>query len=218
MAELINKDGLTEAEFLSRYDAGKYERPSVTVDMLIFRVDAEEVKVLLVRRGDHPCIGQLALPGGFVNMDESLEDAARRELMEETNLSDVYLEQLYTFGDLGRDPRTRTISTAYLAVLNGDIPEVRAGDDAAEAKWFSIVAKRGYAYENRGQAASVENVVLQLQYGQLSLQAELEVKNSLIGKLPRTERRIISSGGIAFDHAKIILHGLDRIQELGIIR
>ena len=115
---LKNKQGLTEEQFLARYDAGKYERPSVTVDMLIFTVTDEEnqnyrklpekvLRLLLIKRGDHPYIGQWALPGGFVEMDESLDEAALRELQEETNIKNIYMEQLYTWGDIGRDPRTR---------------------------------------------------------------------------------------------------------------
>jgi len=100
--------------------------------------DQPEVRVLLVRRRYCPYEGCWAIPGGFVHMDESLDDAARRELEEETGLRDVYLEQLYTFGAPARDPRTRVISVAYYALLPGDVEEPRGSDDAGEARWFAV--------------------------------------------------------------------------------
>lgn len=122
--KMINRQGLTEEQFLTTYDASKYERPSVTVDMLILTVTEEEkknyrklpekvLKLLMIKRGDHPYMGQWALPGGFVQMNESLDEAAGRELKEETNIDDIYMEQLYTWGDVARDPRTRVISASY---------------------------------------------------------------------------------------------------------
>ena len=118
--ELKNEDGLTEKEFLAQYRPGNYERPSVTVDMLILqsiRRRRKRSRTLLIRRRNHPCIGQWAIPGGFVNMDESLEEAAARELEEETGITGICLEQLYTWGNVKRDPRTRIISVSYMAVV-----------------------------------------------------------------------------------------------------
>lgn len=136
--ERVNKDGLTEREFLEQYQPGDYERPSVTVDMLIFSVNEarDTLKVLLVKRKDHPYIDCWAIPGGFMNMDESAGEAARRELEEETGLTDVYMEQLYTFTNPGRDPRMRIISIAYMALIAET--DVTAGDDALDAAWFDI--------------------------------------------------------------------------------
>src|SRR5690349_11201706 len=96
----------------------EYPRPALTVDCVVFGLDEGELKVLLIQRELPPFQGDWALPGGFVRMDESLEEAARRELREETGLSDVYLEQLYTFGDINRDPRGRVVSVAYYALVN----------------------------------------------------------------------------------------------------
>jgi len=120
------------------YDASQYERPSVTVDVVIFTLRENRLHVLLVQRKNWPYAGQWAIPGGFVEMDESLEEAARRELAEETGLDDpdVYLEQLYTFGDPDRDPRTRVITVAYFALVGADLLQVQAGSDAAAADWF----------------------------------------------------------------------------------
>jgi 8-oxo-dGTP diphosphatase len=116
----------------------EHPRPAVTVDCVVFGLDQDDLKVMLIRRGEKPFRGRWALPGGFVRMHESLEDAARRELEEETGLKDVYLEQLYTFGDPKRDPRGRTVSVAYYALVQLEGRKVRATTDAADAAWFSI--------------------------------------------------------------------------------
>ena len=126
---------MSEAE---RYDITKYEQPSVTVDVVIFSVKEGELKVLLIKRKNWPFEGMWAIPGGFVDMDESLEDAAARELYEETGIEGVYLEQFYTFGQPDRDPRTRVISVAYLALVDASQLQPRAADDAADAGWFSV--------------------------------------------------------------------------------
>lgn len=150
---------MPEQRSAARYDASAYERPSVTVDVVVFAmvgcldaadeengaghtasVDRPELRVLLVRRRHWPFQGCWAIPGGFVGIDESLDAAARRELEEETELRDVYMEQLYTFGAPQRDPRTRVISVAYYALLPGEAQEARAADDAAEAQWFPVHA------------------------------------------------------------------------------
>lgn len=106
-----------EAEFLSAYNPGQYERPSVTVDLILMSVVAGAPAALLVRREEHPYVGTWALPGGFVGINESLDAAARRLLASKARMDDAYVEQLYTFGAVDRDPRTRIISIAYFALL-----------------------------------------------------------------------------------------------------
>jgi 8-oxo-dGTP diphosphatase len=110
----------------------------VTVDVVIFGVMKGELKVLLIKRKNWPFEGMWAIPGGFVDMDEPLEDAAARELYEETGVEGVHLEQFYTFGQPDRDPRTRVISVAYLALLDAGQLQPRAADDAADVGWFSV--------------------------------------------------------------------------------
>src|SRR5712691_9010622 len=120
------------------YDASRYERPSVTVDVVMMSLRQRDLQVLLVKRRSWPYEDMWAIPGGFVNIDETLEAAAKRELQEETGLQDVYLEQLYTFGDPGRDPRTRVITVVYFALLDSERLQVKAASDAADVEWFSV--------------------------------------------------------------------------------
>jgi 8-oxo-dGTP diphosphatase len=127
----------------------KYPRPAVSVDLVIFTVASDELKVLLIRRGSPPFADMWALPGGFVRIDESVDDAARRELLEETGVRDIYLEQLYTFGDLHRDPRTRVITVAYFALIRGSDHNLRATTDAREAAWQNAFSPPPLAFDHR---------------------------------------------------------------------
>jgi 8-oxo-dGTP diphosphatase len=115
-----------------------YAKPSVTVDMVVFSVIENKLKVLLVKRDLAPFKGKWAIPGGFVRVDENLENAAKRELEEETGVKDVYLEQLYTFGDVHRDPRGRVITVTYIALINSENIKLKAATDTSEAQWFNV--------------------------------------------------------------------------------
>lgn len=140
--QMMKEIEMTEEEFLAQYDSSQYEKPSVSVDILIFNRQGKGWEVLLVKRKNHPFQGKWALPGGFINMDENLEDTAYRELMEETGLDGrrekVPLKQLGAYGDVGRDPRGRTITIAYMAILEKAGLTVKGADDAADARWFPI--------------------------------------------------------------------------------
>ncbi len=131
------------------YDPNKYDRPSVTVDLVIFTLLKGALHVLLVRRRRPPFAGVWALPGGFVRISESLEEAARRELREESGVQDVYLEQLYTFGHPQRDPRMRVITVAYFALVRADKQRLRATTDAADVGWFPAYAPPPLAFDHR---------------------------------------------------------------------
>lgn len=116
----------------------EYPHPAVTVDCVVFAIAHDELKVMLIERGETPFKSSWALPGGFVRIDESIEEAARRELEEETDLKNIFLEQLYTYGCVDRDPRERVISVAHYALVNLDEHPAHAGTDAVQAAWFSI--------------------------------------------------------------------------------
>jgi 8-oxo-dGTP diphosphatase len=141
-AAVAGHDGPNPApDAAQAYDPARYPRPSVTVDLVILTIQNADLRALLVQRGQWPFEGSWALPGGFVHIDESLHDTARRELAEETGLAgeDIYLEQLYTFGDPQRDPRTRVITVAYFALVPADVSRrLQPGSDAAAVRWFSV--------------------------------------------------------------------------------
>ena len=121
---------------------GKYvydwPRAMVTTDAVVFTYSGNSAKVLLINRGKEPYKGQWALPGGFVEIDEELEDAVVRELAEETGLTGIRLEQMHTFGTIGRDPRGRQITIVFMGIVTEEQTGIKAGDDAAQAQWFDI--------------------------------------------------------------------------------
>lgn len=127
----------------------EYPRPAVSVDCVTFGLDEDSLKILLIQRKHDPFAGQWALPGGFVDMDEDLETAARRELEEETHLRLSYLEQLYTFGAPGRDPRGRTISVAYFALVKLIDHQLQADSDAREVRWFPAKRLPKLAFDHK---------------------------------------------------------------------
>lgn len=128
----------------------EYPRPALTVDCVVFGFDAHDadLQVMLIRRSLEPFKGDWALPGGFVHVDETLDDAALRELREETGITDLYLEQLYTFGALERDPRERVVSVAYYALVNMVDHAVHAATDADDAAWFPLDALPALAFDH----------------------------------------------------------------------
>ena len=115
-----------------------HPRAALTVDAVVFGLDDADLKVLLIQRGQEPFIGRWALPGGFVHVDETLDQAVRRELQEETGLTKVFLEQLYTIGGLDRDPRERVVTVAYYALVRMSDHRVQAATDASNAAWFAL--------------------------------------------------------------------------------
>ena len=149
----------------------EYPHPSVTTDIVIFTVQDAKLEVLLIRRGLEPFKGQWALPGGFLDMDENLNQCARRELKEETGIQNVYLEQLYTFGDVGRDPRERVISIAYYALMPTSGQTIVAGDDAAEVQWFKIDNLPRLAFDHQKIIAMAqERLAAKMEYSTIGLQ------------------------------------------------
>lgn len=137
--ELRDKNGLTEQEFLAAYNADIYPKPSLTADVAVFSRSGDTLRLLLIRRGGHPCLGLLALPGGFANKNEPLEQTAARELLEETGVSGVPLQLVGVFSKPGRDPRGWTVSAAYATLIDAAQITVQAGDDAADAQWYDVI-------------------------------------------------------------------------------
>jgi len=223
--ELRDRNGMTENEFLAQYRAGDYERPSVATDMVIFTVtDTEEnnyrklpekeLRLLLIQRGGHPYLGKWALPGGFVRSTETTEQAARRELQEETGVDNVYLEQLYTFSEPGRDPRTWVMSCSYMALIDSSKVQVEAGDDADRAAWFQVTYRllRESKELLENGYIKTQQYELKLTCGDESLIAVVERTRTSTDTYYGTEYSIVSNVGLAFDHAKIIACAIERLR------
>lgn len=227
-----DRNGLTEEEFLKDYNPGNYARPSVAADMAIFTITEERednyrklseknLSILLIQRGGHPYLGCWALPGGFVRPDETTETAARRELKEETGLDQVYMEQLYTVSDPGRDPRTWVMSCSYMALIDSSQISLRAGDDADNAKWFRISyclteEHRDYkTLEHTGEIQSAEHTQLyelKLWADGITLSSRIRKKITKTKNAETIEYRITDNRGLAFDHARIIAYALERLR------
>lgn len=222
-----NAAGESLEEFLEHYDPYKYRTPSCTTDAVIFLApehltkELKGMRVLLVKRSNHPSIGFWALPGGFIEMRENLDDTARRELLEETSVDGLVMEQIGTYGDYDRDPRTRVITTAYMAVLQGEERQVRAGDDAADAVWCDLEVEEipvqtgggqtdGDANETkRGDGGFVTEFTLHVTNPERGLDTSALVEYRRRGTLVREESFSVKEAGmIAVDHAAIIVQAL----------
>ena len=192
MSERRDPKGRTLAEFLREYDVTKYDRPSVTVDNVIFARVEGRLAVLLIKRGGHPFIGDWALPGGFLEMDEDLEEGAARELYEETGVSGVVPVQLGAYGRPDRDPRGRVITVAFVSELpEGAAP--KAGDDAKEADLFFIGVGPGV-------------IRLTRKGGGEELAVPYEFKN---------DRAVfIRADGVAADHGQILADALRKLGKI----
>ena len=194
MNKALDKNGKTEEQFLREYDVTKYFRPSVTVDSLIYSPAPHGGKILLIKRGGHPYIGHWAFPGGFVDANEPCAVAAKRELMEETGLTDIPCRQLVTVSTPDRDPRWRNITVVYCARVDGELNAV-GGDDASDAKWF------GYEIGYEGNIATVT-----FDNGKEKFSSRLEVARDAFGRIDIDNTKIIERGKMGFDHAKIVLY------------
>jgi len=135
----------------------EYPRAALTVDIVVFALDEDDLKVMLIQRDTDPFAGQWALPGGFVRVDETLDEAARRELQEETGLCDIFLEQLYTFGGVDRDPRERVVTVSYFALVNLQGHNVKASTDARNAAWFAVNDLPDLAFDHENILATAHD-------------------------------------------------------------
>jgi len=126
-----------------------YKNPALTVDIAVFSIIDKELRILLIKRKDPPFQDKWAIPGGFVEYDEELITAAKRELEEETGIKNVLPEQVHTFGKVGRDPRGRTVSVVYFAFIDPSAVKIKAGSDAKEACWFNVKNLPELAFDHR---------------------------------------------------------------------
>ena len=223
--EIRDKNGLTEKEFLEQYQPSDYERPSVATDMVIFtardckednyrKLPEKKLQILLIKRGGHPYMNKWALPGGFVEPDETTEQAAKRELLEETGVDNIYLEQLYTFSEPKRDPRMWVMSCSYMALVDSEKISVSAGDDAKSAEWFNVSLKKEKTEVNEKSDGfvSVTDYVLELEKEDEVLSAKIRLTKTRTGSGLDSNYDIIENNGLAFDHAKIIAFAVLRLR------
>ena len=213
-----NETGQTLQEFLQDYDPYKYKTPSCTTDAVVFSYDKREknglsgLKVLLIKRKNHPSIGFWALPGGFVNLRENLEDTARRELEEETGVQGIIMEQIGAWGDYDRDPRARVITTAYMALIEAAKVKVQAGDDAADALWFDVCYEKKNQRKKDGWQVSEYELCLKNEENGIQIAPLVEKRER--GDLIRESRyTVIWRDTLAADHGTILLEALLKLEE-----
>ena len=198
----------SEEEFLKAYNPNEYKKLSMTTDILLFSVsnvsqvnyrktDEKAMSVLLVKRETYPFKDKWCVPGGFLNIDEELENCPKRILKEETNLQDIYLEQLYTFGEVDRDPRMRIVSTAYMALIDKNNLKDTLSQNA---KWFNL----DYVEKN-----NLVTLTLSIPDKEIIIKAKRVLIDSTSGQY---KYEILENNDIAFDHAKVILTGLERLR------
>jgi len=199
MSITINKKGQTLEEFLAEYKTLGYPSVAVTVDDVVLAINNERLAVLMIKRANFPYIYDWALPGGFVEDHESCEQAAARELAEETGLQDIELEQLYTVSTPNRDPRVRCVSNVFVGFCPKALPVI-ASDDAEDAAWFTLdFAAKDDMYE------------LVLQSEKETLNAVMRINRCKNGKIDINASEILSQNGIGFDHAKLILYAIETL-------
>lgn len=208
--EKRDKNGMSEAEFLASYNADKYPKPSLTADMVLIALSDKGKELLLIERGGHPFLGCRALPGGFANSGEEIEKTAARELYEETSIENICFEPIGLFTKPGRDPRGWVVSETFVAVADKSDLNATAGDDAAGADWFLLdIAREG----NCGVLTLSSEKEKIFEKEKISVVFEVSERDSLFGK--RRDFIVKDDGGLAFDHALVILKALDM---LGMIR
>lgn len=217
-----------EQVFLKNYNIAAYERPSVAADIAIFsilndnmdenirKLQKKSLKILLIKRSSHPFMDCWALPGGFCKPDEDVIDTAKRELLEETNVDNAYLQLVGVFGEKNRDPRGWIISNTFMALMDGDLCKLKAGSDAWEAKWFRIEVNQKKLQKD----VKEEEVTLETEYEltlvneeeNLNIKAKLR-EHRIFRKFHETVNcEILDSDNLAFDHAKIILSCLQSLR------
>ena len=199
----------SEEEFLKNYNPDEYQKLSLTADILVFSVSSEEsdnyrktdnkkMSILLVKRDEYPFKDKWSLPGGFVKIDEELDEAPRRILNKKTNMEDIYLEQLYTFGKVDRDPRMRIISTSYMALVDKNKLK---NNLAADVSWFDIILCE--------EKNDVVDIILDNGNTTIKFSVEKKIKENTTDIY---EYKIIRNDMLAFDHPSVILYGMERLK------
>jgi len=198
----------TEEEFLKAYDPNQYDRLSLTTDILVLSISNEEtnnyrkstkkhMSLLLIKRDDYPFKDKWCIPGGFLDVKEDLDECPKRILERETGLKDIFLEQLYTFGEVNRDPRMRIVSTTYMSLIDKDRLDYKLKENAS---WFNI----SYTEKNNIVTVTLDNDIDTI---------EFKIKKVLKEKTTdRYKFECIENDKLAFDHPLVILAGIERLK------
>lgn len=215
---------MTEEEFLKNYDSNQFFKLSVTVDSIIFTIrDVEtdnyrklpekKLQVLLVKRAEHPYMGKWSLPGTFVRKEERFEEAVQRSLKAKTNMQDIYLEQLYSWGDPNRDPRTRIISTSYMGLVDSEKVCIKSGGSTQDANWFTVTLKslKEKMTENKHGYKKEEEIEILLESKTETVKNKVKVVKELVDGNQIIYTQILESE-LAFDHAKMLIYAIERLK------
>jgi 8-oxo-dGTP diphosphatase len=215
-----------EKKFLVQYRIEDYERPSVTVDVALFaicttnsgdyrKLPRKNLSILLIRRDGHPFKDSWALPGGFVHQDETVEQAAYRELSEESGIGNVSLSQLEVFSEPGRDPSGWIISCAFMALASAELFTLQPSTDASDSKWFDVNLREisKDTEDADGYKRTTSLYELSLTCDEVHISALLEKRANFSNNRRQIEYKIIKSEGLAFDHAKIIAVALTILRD-----
>lgn len=217
---------ISEKEFLRQYDINQFDRPSLTVDILIFTILEEKTKnyrkqaskslnILLIKRNEHPYKNKWALPGGFVRIDEDLDTTAYRELKEETNVSNVYLQQLKTYGNINRDPRGRIVSTAYMSLIDAKSANLKASTDAADTKWFKVTSQllNHKTLTKDHHIIEVKNQEITLVSDDITLKFVIKTEQETVDHHKTIKQTIVQNDDLAFDHPIMIQEGIKQLRD-----
>lgn len=217
----VNQKGEDLKTFLEKYDPTRYQNPCNTVDTLVFTYQEKDgvktvSQLLLIKRGNHPSIGWWALPGGFVEFREDIGEAALRELKEETGIDRIETEQLKSYGAYDRDPRTRIITTAYVALVPEGSLKAQAGDDASASDWFDISDEQlNQRKDEEGICHEQHKMILTNASGTVRTETLVEITWRADAVLKNKTYKVESTNLLAADHGAIILEGyhyiLDRL-------
>lgn len=229
--KLKDKKGLTEEAFLAAYDVNAFEHPSVTVDMLLLtigekeaddirKLPEKELRVLLVKRAEHPYLGCWAVPGGFIGMKEGLREAVQRKIKDETGVADIYFEQLYTLGEdqeeVMRDPRTRVISVAYMALVDQTKIRPKAHDTTEDVKWFTVKKTFNRVEKEDASYSEIYTLSLESEDGKDKMDYEVTESHSTQSIYPirkvSYKAQEKNKGHLGFDHYKLIDKAIERLK------
>ena len=188
----------------------KKDRFYITADSVVFAIINKQLKILLIKRGHEPFKGKYALPGGFVNLDEDLERCARRELVEETGVKDIFLKKLHAFGDVDRDPRARVVTVPFYALLDGEKISIHAGSDVELANWFSVYDLPELAFDHK---KIIDDALYHLRY-------EIKNTNIAVQLMPEefTLSELQNAYEIIFDERQDKRNFRKKTKELGILK